>query len=158
MDRSSTWSSGSIFLRANQRGNRKKISWIYVSLIIIFGHQNNLSLWFVVVCLAAGFVFCVFTLTSIHFSQIYFYRWIHERPLSLCTLFSVRVFFFVSFSSLSLISFLSFTKIIMSVLFKCCFLYTTSSYQALNVVEFKGRFLILINGFCLRWVLLSSTF
>ena len=135
-ERSSTWSSGSIFLRANQCGNRKKIFRITVSLIIIFGHQNNFSLWFVVVCLAAGFVFCVFTFPSLHFSQIYFYRWIHERPLSLCTLFHVRVFF-VSFSSLSLISFLSLAKIIMSVLFKCCFLYTRSSYQALNVVKFK---------------------
>ena len=92
-ERSSTWSSGSIFLRANQRGNRKKIFWINVSLIIIFGHQNNLSLWFVVVCLAAGFVFCVFTNTSLHFSQIYFYRWIHERPLSLSAIFLVLGFF-----------------------------------------------------------------
>ena len=122
--------------KSQQRGNRTKIFWINVSLIIIFGHQNNLSMWLVVVCLAAGFVFCVFTYTSLHFSQIYFYRWIHEGPLSLCNLFSVRVFF-VSFSSLSLIRFLSLAKIIMSVLFKCCFLYTTSSYQALNAVEFK---------------------
>ena len=131
--RSSTWSSGSIFLRASQRGNRKKKFWINVSLIIIFSHENNLSLWFVVVCLAAGFVLCVFTCTPLHFSQIYFWRWILECPLSLCNLFSVKVFrklFIFKFNKFSLCT-------LVSVLFKRCFLYTTSSYQALNVVEFK---------------------
>ena len=136
--RSSTWSSGSIFLRANQRGNRKKIFWINVSLISIFGHQNNFSLWFVVVCLAAGFVFCVlcfyFSFSSL-FPNLFLSMDSWASSLSLHS-FSCSGFF-VSFSSLSLISFLSLAKIIMSVLFKCCFLYTTSSYQALNVVEFK---------------------
>ena len=69
------------YLKAGQRGKRKKTFWINVSLIIISGHQTNLSLQFVVVYLAAGFEFCVFTYTFIHFSQICFYRWIHERPL-----------------------------------------------------------------------------
>ena len=42
--RKSTWSSGSTMLKASQRGNRKKIFWINVSLIIISGHQSSLSL------------------------------------------------------------------------------------------------------------------
>ena len=45
--------------------------------------------------------------------------------LSLSAIFLV-LGFFVSFSSLSLISFLSLAKIIMFLLVKCCFLHTTS--------------------------------
>ena len=44
--------------------------------------------------------------------------------LSLSAIFLVLRFFFLSLSPLSLISFLSLAKIIMSVLFKCCFLFT----------------------------------
>ena len=52
MKRLSTWSSGSPFLRTNQRGSRNTIFWIHVSLIIIFNHKNNFSSCTLPCCLA----------------------------------------------------------------------------------------------------------
>ena len=63
MERSSTWSSGSSFLRANQRGNRNTIFWIDVSLIIIFNHKNNFS-------------FCTLPCCLAYISLIFSYPWI----------------------------------------------------------------------------------
>ena len=51
-ERWSPWSSGSPFLRTNQRGNRNTIFWIDVSLIIIFNHRNNYIFFTLPCCLA----------------------------------------------------------------------------------------------------------
>ena len=91
MESLSTWSSGSPFLRTNQRGNRNTIFWIDVSLIIIFNHKNNSSFCTLPCCLQLAY-----------FSLILYYPWIELVIPKVFLSMKLRTPS-VSFSSLSII-------------------------------------------------------